>query len=62
MKILIGFEESGTIREAFRKAGHDAWSCDLEPASDESPYHLQCDIYEAITSTKWNLIILHPGS
>lgn len=67
MNILIGFEESGTIREAFRKAGHNAWSCDLEPARDDSPYHLQCDIYFAIKhpllycgADKWDLIILHP--
>lgn len=29
MKILIACEESGTVREAFKAKGHDAWSCDL---------------------------------
>jgi hypothetical protein len=43
MKILILCESSGTVREAFRRMGHDAWSCDLLPADDGSPYHLQCD-------------------
>jgi len=60
MKVLIGFEESGTVREAFRRRGHDAWSCDLRPARDGSPYHYQCDIYKALYSKKWDLIILHP--
>lgn len=29
MKILIACECSGIIRDAFRKKGHDAWSCDI---------------------------------
>ena len=29
MKILIACEYSGTVREAFSKLGHDAWSCDI---------------------------------
>ena len=29
MKVLVGCEYSGRVREAFRKRGHDAWSCDL---------------------------------
>ena len=32
MKVLIACEYSGVVREAFRKRGHDAWSCDLLPA------------------------------
>lgn len=31
MKVLIACEFSGIVREAFRKRGHDAWSCDLLP-------------------------------
>lgn len=31
MRILIACEYSGKVREAFRKLGHDAWSCDLLP-------------------------------
>jgi len=31
MKVLIACECSGRIRDAFRKKGHDAWSCDLKP-------------------------------
>lgn len=29
MKVLIACEFSGTVRDAFRARGHDAWSCDL---------------------------------
>ena len=28
MKILIACEYSGTVRDAFAKRGHNAWSCD----------------------------------
>ncbi len=33
IKVLIACEESGIVREAFTKLGHDAWSCDLLPTS-----------------------------
>lgn len=59
MKILIVCESSGTVRDAFRAFGHDAWSCDLLPADDGSPYHLQCDMFEAINDS-WDLIGMHP--
>lgn len=39
MKVLIGCEFSGVVRQAFRARGHDAWSCDLLPAEDDSPFH-----------------------
>ena len=29
MKVLIACEYSGTVREAFKERGHDAWSCDI---------------------------------
>lgn len=63
LNVLIGFEESGTVREAFRKRGHNAWSCDLQPARDNSQYHIQDDIVKVIKSSPmfyWNIIILHP--
>ncbi len=31
MRVLIACEFSGTVRDAFRAHGHDAWSCDLLP-------------------------------
>jgi len=59
MKILIACEFSGIVREAFRKRGFDAWSCDLLPAEDSSPYHFQCDVREIIDDG-WNLMIAFP--
>ena len=44
MKILVACEFSGIVREAFRKRGHEAWSCDLLPSEIPSPYHIQDDV------------------
>ena len=63
MNILVAYESSGTVREAFRKAGHNAWSCDLQPADDGSNYHLQGDVEEWISDPvikRWDMIIMHP--
>lgn len=59
MKILIACEYSGKVREAFRKLGHDAWSCDLLPADDNSPYHYQGDVFDIIDQG-WDMMIAHP--
>lgn len=59
MRVLIACETSGTVREAFRKLGHDAWSCDLLLADDGSPYHIQGDCIPAIRKG-WDLVIAHP--
>ena len=58
MKVLVGCELSGVVRDAFIRAGQDAWSCDLEASIGER--HYQCDVFEAIKATHWDLIILHP--
>jgi len=63
MNILVAYESSGTVREAFRKAGHNAWSCDLQPADDGSNYHFQGDVEEWISDPslkRWDLIIMFP--
>lgn len=59
MRVLIGCERFGRVREAFRDLGHDAWSCDLAPAVDNSPYHLQCDVL-TVLARGWDLAIFHP--
>lgn len=58
MRILVACEESGTIREAFKVRGHDAWSCDLKP-SKIAGQHIQGDVF-SIFNKNWDLIILHP--
>lgn len=59
MRVLIGHERFGHMREAFRRRGFDAWSCDLVPAVDGSPYHLQCDVL-TVLDDGWDLGIFHP--
>lgn len=59
MKILIACEYSGTVRDAFRKKGHDAWSCDLLPCDGDPTHHYQCDIFE-ILDRGWDMMIAHP--
>ena len=59
MRVLVACEYSGKVREAFRSKGHDAWSCDLLPADDGSPYHIQGDVLE-ILNDGWDLLIGHP--
>ena len=62
MKVLIGCEESQVVCKAFRDAGHEAYSCDLQPTRGNSEWHWQCDIMTAIPTGQWmwDLIILHP--
>lgn len=59
MKVLVACEFSGVVREAFRKRGHNAWSCDLLEAEDESKYHYQGDVCEILLE-EWDLMIAHP--
>ena len=59
MRVLIACEFSGVVREAFRKRGHDAWSCDLLPALDGSPFHIKGDAKKAVCSD-WDLVLIYP--
>ena len=76
MNILIACEESQTVCNAFRKKGHNAFSCDIQPCSGGHPeYHIQGDVLpilngnctfntaDGITHTvvgRWDIIIAHP--
>jgi len=53
MKVLVACEESGTVREAFKKIGHDAWSCDLKPTKIPGQ-HYQGDVFNIINN--WDII------
>ena len=59
LKVLVACEFSGTVREAFNKLGHDAWSCDLLPTDVEGP-HIQGDVLKILNNQHWDLIIAHP--
>lgn len=60
MRVLIACEFSGRVREAYRLLGHDAWSCDLLPAEDASPYHIQGDV-RPLLREKWDQVVAHPS-
>lgn len=58
MRVLIACEFSGTVRDAFRRRGHDAWSCDLLPTEQPGPHH-QGDVL-GIIGDGWDVLIAHP--
>lgn len=73
MNVLVACERFGRVREAFRSLGHEAWSCDTEPAADGSPYHYQCDVLSILPGgrlfqtmylenqhVRWDLMVCFP--
>jgi hypothetical protein len=59
MRVLVACEYSGRVREAFRRRGHDAWSCDLLECEDGSPNHIQGDVL-GVVRQGWDLMVSHP--
>ncbi len=60
MKVLIACEESQVVCIEFRKLGHEAYSCDIEPCSGGHPeWHIQGDVLEQLDKD-WDMIIAHP--
>ncbi len=74
MKVLIACEESQRVCIAFRKRGHDAYSCDIQKPSGGHPeWHILGDALKAIEGGRvttmdgkthdigrWDLLIAHP--
>ncbi len=76
MKVLIACEESQRVCTEFRRLGHEAYSCDIEPCSGGNPeWHIQADVlpllngnceFETADGTvhrvggKWDMIIAFP--
>lgn len=58
-RLLVACEFSGVVRRAFAAVGWDAWSCDLLPAADGSPNHIQGDVLEVLDQG-WDMMIAHP--
>lgn len=58
MRVLVGCEFSGIVRDAFIRRGHSAWSCDLLPTERPGP-HIQGDVLK-ILGDDWDLGIFHP--
>ena len=59
MRVLVACEYSGTVRDAFIRAGHYAASCDILPSESPLGDHYQCDIMDIIDHG-WDLMIAHP--
>jgi site-specific DNA-cytosine methylase len=59
MRVLIACEYSGTVRDAFIRAGHYAASCDLLPSDSTLGDHYQCSVLD-ILDHHWDLMIAHP--
>lgn len=59
MRILVACEFSAIVRDAFRKRGYDAWSCDIEDTEGDRRYHIQQDVL-TILDDNWGLMIAHP--
>ena len=74
MKVLIACEESQRVCIAFRKRGHEAYSCDIkEPSGGHPEWHILGDALKAIEGGqvttmdgqthdigRWDLLIAHP--
>ncbi len=64
MRVLVACEYSGVVRDAFIRAGHDAWSCDLLPSEGiHQNRHLRCETDDNIwhfIDAGWDLMIAHP--
>lgn len=65
MKIFIGMETSGALRQRFAARGHDVISCDTLPAEDDGIGHVVGDVFRVLDGLEvmgwWpDLAIFHP--
>lgn len=62
MRVLVTCEFSGVVRDAFRRRGHDAWSCDLLPSESDNKFHLlgDADPFMWNAPEPWDLIVAFP--
>src|SRR5262245_12143089 len=58
MRILVACEFSGVVREAFRRRGHDAISCDFLPSEIDGPHYVG-DVRDLLDDG-WDLMVAHP--
>ena len=59
MRVLVACEFSGIVRDAFRKRGHDAWSCDLLPTETDTQWHIQGNVVPYLDGD-YDLMIAFP--
>jgi hypothetical protein len=61
MRVFVACERFGRVRDAFRRLGHDAWSCDRLPDVNGSPYHIEGDCeWFAENVEPWDMMIAFP--
>lgn len=59
-RVLILCEMSGTVRDAFKREGCYAVSCDLKPTNSPGP-HYEGDLFDGkLDFSSYDLIIAHP--
>lgn len=59
MNVLVACEFSGTVRDAFRAQGHNAWSCDVLSTDADPQWHIQGNVLDHL-NRDWDLMIAHP--
>lgn len=60
MRILVGCEESQVVTAAFRRNGHEAYSCDLlQTSGKRKDWHITIDL-RALLDMQWDMIIAFP--
>jgi hypothetical protein len=59
LRVLVACEYSARVRDAFRRCGHFAFSCDLLSCEGDPQWHLQRPV-EEVLGNGWDLMIAHP--
>jgi hypothetical protein len=62
LKVIVGCECSGIVRDSFRLLGHMAMSCDMKPTERPGP-HYEGDIRDVLSDKSvemWDIFICHP--
>ena len=57
MRVLVACEYSGRVRDAFKKAGHYAMSCDLLP-TERPGNHYQGDVRDMLRAVSYTHLTL----
>jgi len=59
MKVLVACEFSQVVTKAFRKIGHDAYSCDILDTEGNPNWHIKDDVLNHLNEN-WDMMIGHP--
>ena len=59
--VIIGYSACPLTREAFQRAGCNAYTCDQLPARDgNTTNHIQADVWDVLLKYQWDFGVLHP--